>query len=101
MLGTLPSLQPVRRVAHGDRGADQRAQAAVVVGDLDLPDPGRAAAAADRGRAVHVPSLMGRIRLALISCPIASLPSSLTPMPVPADVIVSASVRNAPPCTIP
>ena len=53
---------------HGDRRAHERAQAPVVVGDLDLPDPGGAAApprawrARSRGR-----SLIGRMRLALIS----------------------------------
>ena len=58
----------------GDRRAHQRASVAVVVGDLDVPDPGRAAALAHaspcRSRG---PSVIERIRLALISWPIASI----------------------------
>ena len=53
---SLQGVTPVssRRVSDRDRRADQGAELACVVGDLDLPDPGGAAAAADRGRPVHV-----------------------------------------------
>ena len=57
--------------AHGDRHPHERAEAALVVGDVDLPDPCRAALVADAPFGVDEPPAIGRRKLVWFDIPCA------------------------------
>ena len=89
-IGPLRVVLPGRRLAHRDGHADERAGAALVVGDVDLPHPRRAAAvAAARGRVDR--AVEDRAQEArLVGEALRALPSALTAFAVANEVRLSA-----------
>ena len=61
-----------------------------VVGEADIPDPGRAASVQSRRHGVGDPAVIGRRKLVLFDRPIAISPFWATPMAVAIDAIDSA-----------
>ena len=80
----MPDHQPLRRlrpVAHRDGHAGDGAAPAGVVGDLDVPDPRRAATVQAAGRRRGpCPTVIGRRKLVLLERPNATLRSAATAM---------------------
>ena len=74
----------------GDRHPHERAQAALVVGDVDLPDPCRAAAVAAAGLGVDRAAGDRAQEAVWLDMPCAALPSGQTAMAVAIEVIDSA-----------
>ena len=96
-----PRRRPLVLLADGDGHPDEGAEAALVVGDVDLPHPGGLALVAAASVAWIVPLTIGRRKLVWLDCPMADRPSSWTASQVAIEVIDSAIEANTPPCTSP